>query len=232
MIDPRRMPWPDIPAFPPVEIEVIEQDLATTPGFLELRRARLRARRPGGELSREFVYDSVTRRALDAVVIVAHHMAAGGEPVVFLRSAIRPSVAERAARPTPDATPQGVHFWELPAGLVEPEEQSVEGLRRCAARETREELGFELDPDRFEALGHGIYPTAGVIAERQFFFHVEVDPIRRGNPTLDGSPLEEGGVVFPAPLSLALDMCGAGQILDGKTELGLRRFTQLITRGA
>lgn len=214
-----------MPEFPRVQLEVVESGPATTSGFLELRRARLRARQPDGSSSREFVYDSVTRRALDAVVILAHY-AEAGEPFVYLRSAIRPPVAERATRTTPDDVPQGVQFWELPAGLLEPGEQTRAGLPVCAARETREELGFALEPEQFQPLGHGTYPTAGVIAERQFFFRVEVDPTRRAEPTLDGSPLELAGIVFAAPLALALEWCRSGEILDGKTELGLRRFAE------
>lgn len=218
------MTRPAIPAFPGVMLEVVERGLATGPGFLEHQRGKLRTRGPNGEVSREFVYDSVTRRALDAVVIVAHCRSGQGERRVYLRSAIRPPVAERGSRPTPDGSAQDVQFWELPAGLVEPGEETLEGLAGCAARETHEELGFALDPRRFEPLGHGMYPLPGVIAERQFYFHVEVDADRRGEPSLDGSPLEESGIVFALPLSQALEMCAAGQILDAKTELGLRRF--------
>jgi ADP-ribose pyrophosphatase len=147
---------------------------------------------------------------------------------VYLRSAVRPPVAERASRPTADEQPQGVQFWELPAGLVEPGEDHPGGLRRTAARETGEELGFELPDAAFEPLGHGIYPTPAVIAERQFFFRVEVDPDLRGEPSLDGSPLEQSGVVFAVRLEAAIESCRKGHLLDGKTELGLRRLHEAL----
>jgi ADP-ribose pyrophosphatase len=216
--------WPSLPA---VKIECLEQTLASTPGFLELRRSRLRAQQPDGTYSKEFLYDAVDRRALDAVVIAAYFRV-DGEVFVYLRSAVRPPVAVRRERQTPDATAQDVQFWELPAGLVEPGEQTVEGLRACARRETMEELGFDLEAERYVPLGHGIYPTPAVIPERQFFFRVEVRPDRRGEPSLDGSALEQAGVVFSTPLKTALRRCREGAILDGKTELGLRRLAEAL----
>jgi ADP-ribose pyrophosphatase len=220
-------PWP---ALPHVELERLEQRVESTPGFLELRRTRLRARQPDGTLSREFLYDSVERRALDAVVVAAYYLE-GGDVFVYLRSAVRPPVVARNERPMPDEFPQSFQFWELPAGLVEPGEQTVAGLARCAARETEEELGFALDDEDFVTMGHGIYPTPGVIPERQFFFRVEVRPATRGEPSLDGSPLEQSGVVFATSLDRALDRCRDGLILDGKTELGLRRLKDALGRG-
>lgn len=217
-------PWPPLPD---IALECIAERVESTPGFLELRRRRQRCRHPDGRVSREFVYDSVGRRALDAVVIAAHALR-DGETLVYLRSAIRPPVTERSGRLAIDEAIQSVHFWELPAGLVEPEEEDAGGLKRCAARETREELGFDIDAARFLPLGLGIYPAPGVIAERQFFFRVEVEPERQLEPDLDGSPLEEAGVVFATPLERALEACRRGLILDGKTELGLRRLHEAL----
>jgi 8-oxo-dGTP pyrophosphatase MutT (NUDIX family) len=218
--------WPNLPA---VRLERLEQRTESTPGFLELRRTRLRAHQPDGSTSNEFIYDSVDRRALDAVVVAAYYRK-GAEVLVYLRSAVRPPVAVRNERQTPDASPQDVQFWELPAGLVEPAEQTIAGLATCARRETQEELGFELRDDDFVPMGHGIYPTPAVIPERQFFFRVEVNPESRGEPSLDGSPLEQAGVVFAAPLEQALERCRNGEILDGKTELGLRRLKEALER--
>src|SRR5690606_10034210 len=91
-----------------------------------------------------FSYDLVERRALDAAVIAAHHLDARGAPCVYLRSAVRPPVA---LRPIPPKL-TGV-LWELPAGLIEPDEAP----RSAAARELYEELGFLADEAALEPLG-------------------------------------------------------------------------------
>jgi ADP-ribose pyrophosphatase len=121
-----------------------------------------------------------------------------------------------------------VSLWELPAGLVELDEQTnLEGVARSAQRELMEEVGFDVELDRFQPLGPSTFPAPGFIAERHFFYAVRVDPVRRGEPSLDGSPLERGGIVIDVPLEEALAMCRRGEIEDEKTELGLRRLEEL-----
>ena len=73
-------------------------------------------------------------------------------------------------------------------------------------------------------LGPATFPAPGFVSEQHFYFAVEVEPNSRAEPTLDGSPLEHFGKVAAVPLGLALEMCEAGAIRDGKTELGLRRL--------
>jgi ADP-ribose diphosphatase len=195
-------------------------------GFLRLVRRRYRARYPDGTLSPSFEYDAVDRRAIDAVVLVAH-FERGGVRSVYLRSAVRPPLLlrEAARSPVPELD-RGPGLWELPAGLVEPSEQSQAGLRRCAARECEEELGFVLEPERMTELGPSTYPAPGIIAERHFYFEVRVDPSTRGTPTHDGSPLEHGGLVREVPLAHALALAASGAIEDAKTELALRRLAE------
>lgn len=216
----------ELHSLPSVGLELIDDEVSSA-GFLELHRARYRTRHADGRTSREFVYDSVRRRALDAVVIAAHFRR-GDDHWVYLRSALRPPVSYRQQIQTPDTEPPSIHFWELPAGLVEPGEQTVLGLKEAAARETLEELGFDLNSDAFTPLGPGTYPTPAVIAERQFYFRVPVDPLLRGVPQLDGSPLEASGVVVEIKLDHALQLCRDGKILDGKTEIGLRRLAEIV----
>jgi ADP-ribose pyrophosphatase len=69
------------------------------------------------------------------------------------------------------------------------------------------------------------------VSERQFYFHVAVDPNQRRAPELDGSPLERFGEVIDVPLSDALGWCASGGIEDVKTEIGLRRFADIVARG-
>ena len=219
---------PSLPELPRVTLQLVE-DL-TPPGqigFLRLVRHRLVAIDEHGCASRPFIYDEVNRESLDAVVIAAHYVACGVR-FVYLRSAARPPVVLRAATRNvcaEHARPWGL--WELPAGLVEPEELSPDGIVRCARRELLEELGFDVAIGQLMPLGPSTYPCPGVIAERHYFFHVAVSPDERRDPTLDGSAIELLGAVAAVPLEHALKLCQQGHLVDAKTELGLRRLAEL-----
>lgn len=219
-----------LPPFPALELEVVADVTAGSrpdEGFVRVRRRKLRLRYPGGEESAPFAYDEAWREALDAVVIAAHYRE-GGRRRVFLRSSFRPPAALRpvAVRPVPEPPTLG-HFWELPAGLVEPDERSAEGLKRAAARELAEELGSDVTPESLEPLGPAMFPSPGLCGERLFFFHVEVDPAARGEPTEDGSALERGAIIVAVDLDEALALARAGRLEDMKTELGVRRLAEL-----
>lgn len=212
---------------PDIELKVVS-DLspAGQNGFLRLVRRAMVATYEDGSTSREFTYDEVTRTCLDAVVLCAHYRQADTH-YVYLRSALRPPVTFRDPSRSPVA--EGVlGLFELPAGLVEPEERGVEGLHRCAARELEEELGFRVAPQDLLALGPSAFPCPGVIAERHFYFHVEVEPSQRRPPTLDGSALEHDGRVVALPISEVLTLCRQGHLQDSKTELGVRRLAEIL----
>jgi ADP-ribose pyrophosphatase len=213
---------------PPIWLELIEDVSPDTgPGYLRLVRRLVRAHYPDGTSSAPFKYDEVDRAQLDAAVIAAHHVDGAGVRHVFLRSSIRPPVffrdPARAPIPVPDR--KGA-LWELPAGLVEKDEQNPEGLFRGAARELSEEAGLAVDPSRLKMLGPSTFPCAGVVAERHFYFEVEVDPSTRTEPSLDGSALEHGGVVIDIALDEAIDMCRRGELEDAKSEIALRRLKE------
>jgi ADP-ribose pyrophosphatase len=213
--------------FPEIRLELLEDLSPPDPGgFLRLRRLRYVAHYPDGSASAPFVYDEVSRRALDAVVIAAHY-AAGGRRYVFLRSALRPPVAMRSREPLAEPDCGGA-LWELPAGLVEPEEWTTSGVVRCAQRELLEEVGFKVELADLHQLGPNTYPAPGLVAERHIYFEVEVDPTRRGTPELDGSALEHFGAVHAVELSRALEWCATGVIEDAKTELLLRRLRERL----
>jgi len=223
--DPER---PHRPALPEITLTLVE-DLSPPgqEGFMRLVRRRLRARYPDGSESAPFLYDEVDRRSLDATVIAAHCVGADGQRRVFLRSAVRPPAYLRAHErgATAELGPRA-GLWELPAGLVEAHELSAAGLLASARRELWEETGLEVPVAALRPLGPATFPSPGVIAERHIFFEVEVEPEGRVEPPLDGSPLEQGGVVWAAPLDEALAMCSAGEVEDAKTELGLRRLRE------
>jgi ADP-ribose pyrophosphatase len=207
---------------PDIRLTVVEEQPVGDPGFLRVVRRKLRAEYPDGTCSGDFPYDEVQRRALDAVVLLAHFQERG-ERFVYLRSAVRPPLQFRRNYLPFRA---GAGLWELPAGLVEPDEESGPGLLRCAQRELREELGFAVELDELHALGPSTFPCPGVLSERHFFFEVEVTPATRAEPTLDGSALEHGGVVIAMRMDDALLWCQNGTIEDAKTELGLRRWSE------
>ncbi len=214
------------------DVERVAEDVPPGSGFLGVRESTLRVRYADGTASDPFPYSIVARTRLDAVVVVAHHRGADGARWVALRSALRPPVAlregvEAEADGGPFARPRTGELWELPAGLVEVEERSPEGVRACARRELLEELGYDVPVEALQVLGPPMFPAPGMIAERQFFFHVEVDPGARAVPTEDGSALERLARIVEVPLDAAIDACRRGTIEDSKTELALRRLGEL-----
>ncbi len=219
----------ELPALPQHTVVVVDERLSRDPpGFLSLKRRLLKIRFDDGHESAPFEYDTIDRARLDAVVMAAHYRDASGTRWVYLRSSMRPPAALRSRddSPVPELATLGV-LWELPAGLVEPDERSPEGLRNAAARELQEEVGVTIDVADLRPLGPSSFPAPALIGERHFFFHVEIDPRAVGLPTEDGSPLEEGAIVVAVPLDVAIDLCRRGVIEDEKTELALRRLAEI-----
>lgn len=224
----------ELPPVPPIGLQRVNRDREPAP-FLRLDRAWLVAQFPDGTSSAPFGYDAVTRRALDAVVIAAWQRV-DGEVVVYLRTAVRPPLLERAYHPGAVDQESTTGMWELPAGLIEPEEldqapERLLGVCSAAAREAEEELGFRIPASHFQTLGGGVFPAPGMTAERQYFVHVDVRDAVAVPPSLDGSPLEEHAAIVLVPLRQALGWCSNGTIDDSKTELGLRRLQQVLGEG-
>jgi len=209
-----------LPMPPAIRLEVARDRTAearASGGFLDLRRLDLIARYPDGTRSAPFPYDVAARVALDAVVIAAHYVE-GSLRHVFLRSAVRPPCALRPIPPFCDGA-----LWELPAGLIEPGENTAQ----AALRELGEELGFFVASTAIQPLGEWTFPAPGIIGERHVFCGVKVDPRQRSTPTEDGSALERSAAIVALPLDDALEHCRSGAIRDAKTELGLRRLAEL-----
>jgi len=227
------MPKTDLPPLPSLpnitlSIDKDRSEHVARNAYLTIRRLELRARFPDGVVSEPFFYDIVQRKALDAVVIVPHFRAESGARKVLFRSALRPPVAFRAREASPIAERETLGgLWEFPAGLVEADERSEEGLRRCAARELYEETGAEVKPEAMVTLGPSTFPCPGVIGERHFFFHVEIDPTALVPPVEDGSVLERQAALVTVTVEDALALVRAGEIEDAKTEIALRRLAEL-----
>jgi ADP-ribose pyrophosphatase len=227
--------------FPKLELDLeVVRDRSSDPtGFLTLKRFDLVLRTNNNNEKTEknetksppFPYDVVERHAIDAAVIAAHHIREDdGERCLYLRSAVRPPVALRhtewneKVRLTTGQRSLSCVLWELPAGLIEPEEAPDV----AAARELEEELGFSLSPKTLQPLGPWAFPAPGFIGEIHFFFHAEVDPKTRKEPDGDGSPLEDAARIISIPLKDALTACRDGIIRDAKTELAIRRLADLF----
>lgn len=212
---------------PPIHVELVEDRTPEQPaGFLRLRRRLLRNRYPDGSASAPYEYDSVDRRATDAVVLVLRT----DDDRVLLRTSLRPPLAYRGELAVPVDPVVDPVLWELPAGLVEPEEQGEEGLLACCVRETLEETGYVLAPDAFKPLGAPIFLSPGVLAERLYYFTARVMESERGIPTEDGTPVESGGTVRFFTIDEAIAACDAGQLGDVKSEVGLRRLAARASR--
>ncbi len=208
------------------ELVVASDERFGSGGFLEVRRIKLRNRRSDGSLSAEYISDSIARRAQDAVVVAIYARTPSGIDVL-VRDGLRPALVfgrEAARAPLPELPP-ALFLTELVAGVVEPTDRGEAGLRSRAAAEVLEEAGFTVSPDEIELLGqHGLYPSPGAMVEKFYFVCVQVDPQVQQALAGDGSPMEEGATTRWLPLEAAIEACVRGEIVDLKTELGLRRL--------
>jgi ADP-ribose pyrophosphatase len=195
-------------------------------GFLEIRRLRLRNRRDDGSVSAPYVCDSIARPYGQDAVVVMIYARAGGAIHVLLRDGLRPALSfgrDPARAPLPEPAPE-LFVTELVAGILENDDHGERGLRERAAHETLEEAGFAVGADAVTVLGAGMLPSPGSMVEKFYFTCVEVDPAAQGPLPGDGSPMEEGAQTRWLPLDAAIAACVRGEIVDLKTELGLRRL--------
>jgi ADP-ribose pyrophosphatase len=108
-------------------------------------------------------------------------------------------------------------IWEIPAGRLDPGESP----ERCAARELEEEAGMRAE--RLERLTT-IYTTPGFTDERIHLF------LATGlAPGAQGREPDEFMEVLTRRWSEVLEMIRSGEIMDGKTLVGLM-FVQCFRR--
>jgi ADP-ribose pyrophosphatase len=213
-------------------VEILSDEIVGREGgFLAIRRLRMRNVRADGSRSEPYLVDFLVRpKGIDAVV-VAIFTRQGGGVRVLLRDGLRPALhvgRPPAELPVPDPR-RYLFFRELVAGIIEPEDEGEEGIRRRAALEVEEEAGLVVDPARIFALGAGCFPSPGSMPEKFFLYAVEVDdPAAAHPPAGDGSPMEEGCTITWVALDDAIAACDRGEIEDVKTELGLRRLRATI----
>lgn len=187
------------------------------PQFLKIKRQDFSIEYPEGTFSTKFTHDIVERKCSDAVVICAieeyeAHVFTNNFNI-WLRSCIRPAVA--SSKPFPNTVG---NVWELPAGLIEPNEDPVNAV----IRETKEELGFDITKDDVIRLGKPMWGAVGLCKEMLHFYLIDVTNKKRSNPTEDGSVLEQYGVCEKFDTRTALKISR-----DLKTEIGIRRIMDL-----
>jgi len=213
-------------------IELVEDRSARSrcdEGFLRVRRIRLRNHYDDGSQSRDYSCDYVHRETLDAVAVVLYQRDASGGVRVVLRQGLRaPAFFRREMDLQGVEEPEFLQLYELVAGILEPEDLGLDGVRRRAAIEAKEEAGYELDPASVELMGAAIFPSPGMTPERIHIAAAELDLDQRGPAEGDGSPMEEGAVVSVVSLEEALEKCRQGGIVDAKTEIGLRRLAERL----
>lgn len=203
--------------------------------FLSLGQRRVRSRYQDGSLSEWYEVETVYPPFLDAVVLLLYHRPPSGQPLVTLRRAARPSVALRSQVPQLAGLDQrdwtGA-LWELPAGGIEPAdlEPGGGGVRGRARLEAWEETGLAVREQDFVSLGPSPFSAPAFCPERLHYLAAAVDPAQAAEPQGDGHPMEDGAEVRFLEMGLALEWCRQGKIVDSKTELGLRRLQDWLTR--
>ena len=213
-------------------IEVIEDRTSVSrcdEGFLRLRRLVVQNVYDDGTTSRAYPCDLVRRKGSDAVVAVLHEVDEEGRVWVLLREAPRVPVYLRREEEFVHPDPREyLTVIEVVAGIVEADDPSgVEGLRRRAAAEAREEAGIEADPGIFEELGGETFASPGTSDEKIYFVSGEV-ALEAGHASGDGSAMEEWGRLHRLELREAITMCRDGRIPDMKNEVALLRLADVL----
>jgi ADP-ribose pyrophosphatase len=217
----------------PIQIEVVRDHTAETPsdkGFIKVRRLELKTVYDDGTRSESYRYDVADREAIDAVLMVLHAERPGApeDPLVCMRTALRPPLALRRGRAlvVPDRRDEPV-LWEMPAGLIETDAKGERGVMETASRETEEETGLSVPPDRFARLGVEVFLSPGLVAEKLHVVHARVDHTKAQKATATET-VEQASRVEWWPLSDALARAARGEVEDCKTELALHRLRALF----
>ncbi len=112
----------------------------------------------------------------------------------------------------------GGYLYEIPAGRLDPGETPIE----CATRELREETGYSASQmDELTTF----FTTPGFTDERiHLFMATGLEP---GSSSLESDEILD---LHPTPLELAVKMVTHGEIIDGKSMLGILLSASRIAR--
>lgn len=213
------------------KVTILKELYNSGPGFLTLRRANVQFSYEDSNDIKEMVIDYIDRKICDAVVIIPWFVE-NNKTYIVLRSSIRSqfmfkdfAVSERYERSNIG------NFWELPAGLIEENEVGESGVINAAKRELLEEVGVDLPIDNLTSLGPRRYSSVGLLPERLYFISANFKKEQMKQPTLDGSPMELHGKLWPVELNSIVDQINDGSIIvDTKTEIGIMRLYNDIKR--
>lgn len=190
--------------------------------YLRLRRVHLRNVYQDGSFSEPYFCEFVDRPAhgTDAVVVGLWRKKKGAVQVL-LRQGLRPALRfgrKQGSQPQPVS-----RLWEAVAGILEPGDLGLEGIKHRAVLEAWEEAGVQLPQTDVCFLGPAMFASPGMTPEAFHFLAAEVktEPMR---PPGDGSPMEQGAETAWFLLDEALSKCETGEIVDLKTEVLLRRL--------
>ncbi len=141
-----------------------------------------------------------------SVVILAVDSAGGskGDPLVIMERQYRHAA--------------GQYLWELPAGKIEPGEERLAG----AKRELEEETGYAAA--KWTELVR-YFASPGFLGEWMQVYLAE--ELTAGPARLEADETLE---IYPLPLSAVEALIADGQILDGKTLVGIGMYRQLRAR--
>lgn len=223
---------------PQIKIETISQEILAQ-GFLGIDRRKVRIIYPvvnSRTIEDQFMtIDSVIRKCNDAVCIIAYFKL-NDEVYIYLRSCLRPAAMLRdywtdSERLEPEER-NGLsvnpgNLFELPAGLIDEYELGSNGPVSAAQRELLEEIGIDVNIDDLYYMGR-YFSSAGMCAERVYFYQVQVDPFTEQIPGEDGSALEMGGEVIKIKLTDALKAINTEEILDAKTQMGIMKLAKKL----
>ena len=209
-------------------IEVLEDRSSASrcdEGFLRVARLTLRNVYEEG-VSEAYACDVVSRPGSDAVVAVLYARQPSGGVTVLLRDAPRaPIYLRRFKRFEHPDEREYLTLTEVVAGLIEAGDGGGDaGLRRCAAREAREEAGVACLEDAFSVIGGETFASPGTSDEKVFYAAAPVRLDEARAPHGDGSVMEEAARLVRRGLADAIAACRRGEIPDMKTEVALLRL--------
>ncbi|MDR1396780.1 MAG: hypothetical protein LBJ14_03520 [Desulfarculales bacterium] len=206
-----------------------------SPTFIKLQKFKLRHHFDDNTYGPVYEVETVTTPCLDAVVIIIYTLVP--LPQVILRQGIRPAAACRTLLSLPGGRKEKLPpiFWELPAGGVELsdwEKNPDTALQLRAEQESWEEVGLRLPSDSFFELGPSIFLASAFSPERIHFMAIsrsQSGPFDIAPPG-DGHPMEQGAWAQWVVLDEALNWCRNGEVIDSKTEIGLRRLSEYLNK--
>ena len=199
--------------------------------FLDVHEYQVRHEFTDGSHGSFYKVEAACPPCLDAVVLVI--FTPGPPAQILLRKGMRPAAALRTIIQLPKGSNTSFPdiYWELPAGGVEADDWLKDGaLAFRAKKEGWEETGLHLQASNFFTLGPSPFPTSAFSPERLHFMAIklpEATPLLHAPPG-DGHPMEEGSSVEWVDITTAYQWCRHGQIIDSKTELGIRRLIDFL----